>query len=114
MRLTTIQLDLLSLIQKGNDDGSLIDLDQLVERAAHKPTKDAMQFSVRALVGRDLIEKVGYENRRDRRRVLFRLTPLGQHYMAPLSRSLMSGIVVDSDEDELLSDDLGELGSATV
>lgn len=112
MHLTTIQINLLRLIERGNPDGTLIDLNQLVERAAHKPTKDSMQFSIRALIARDLIKKAGFENRRGRRRVLFELTPLGRHYVSPLS--LIAGVVMEEADDELLSAiDLGELGAAT-
>lgn len=102
MRLTPKQIDMLVLIAKGNEDGSPIDLDQLMERAAHRPTKASLQFSVRAMIANGLIEKIGTEKRRDRRRVLFQATPLGQHYVGP--RSLIATLTSPGFSD---SDDLG-------
>ncbi len=101
MRLTPKQIDMLILIAKGNADGTLIDLDQLMERAAHQPTKASLQFSVRAMIASGLIEKAGTEKRRDRRRVLFKATALGQHYVGPrslIAAALVSPVVSDADD----------------
>lgn len=80
MRLTDKQLEVLRVIAERNPDGSLADLDQVIERASYKPTKQAIQFSIRALVGHKLIVKEGSEHRRGRIRVLLSTTPLGDHF----------------------------------
>jgi predicted MarR family transcription regulator len=83
--LSLKQLELLHLIARSNSDGSLIDFDQLLERLSYRPSKMAAQFSIRALLARGLIQKAGREKRRARVRRLFSITPLGQHYVGPMS-----------------------------
>lgn len=83
MNMTSKQMILLGIIVTGNGkdaSGRFIpcDLDQIIERAPYKPTKDSIQFTIRNLVGKGLIEKIGTENRRDRRRVLIAPTDLGK------------------------------------
>lgn len=71
---------ILEIIGRRNTDGTVIDLDQLIERVGvegYVVTKAAIQFTLRAMVRKQLIEKCGFENRRDRRRVLYRLTRHG-------------------------------------
>lgn len=102
MFLTTKQTELLKIIQTANDDGGLVDLDQLIERASYKPSKASMQFSIRALVARDLIEKAGNALRRDRRRVLLRIRPLGMHLTARLNPT--PTFVISEEEDKALSE----------
>lgn len=84
MHLTTKQIEILKVIVTGNgkdDSGRFIscDLDQLIERLSYKPTKEAIHFSLRAMIAKDLIFKSGTENRRDRRRVLISPTNLGRN-----------------------------------
>lgn len=81
MDLTAKQLHLLGVIVAGNvEDGvfSPCDLDQIIERVEYKPTKQAIQFSIRNLIRKGLIQKVGTELRRDRRRVVIAPTALGR------------------------------------
>jgi DNA-binding MarR family transcriptional regulator len=80
MHLTPKQLEVLRIIAKGNHDGSVADLDEIIERCEYKPTKQAIQFTIRALVKHELIEKLGSEKRRGRLRVLIGATVLGQHH----------------------------------
>lgn len=79
--MTDMQLAILKLIVKGNDDGSHLDIDQIVERLgmeySHYTTKQSLQFSLRFMRRDGLIEKHGYETRRKRRRVLYAPTLLG-------------------------------------
>lgn len=104
MYLTTKQLELMRVIAAGNEDGTPADLDQIIERVSYKPTKQSIQFSIRALIGHGLIEKVGTDKRRGRQRVLIAATPLGQHYVGPLSihRSIVSSVEDDETLRELL------------
>ncbi|WP_051331778.1 MarR family transcriptional regulator [Methylocaldum szegediense] len=77
LRLTAKQMEILRLIRRGNPDESFIDLDQLLERLSYRPSKQSMQFSIRALIKRGLIEKKGLEIRRGAKRITFCLTPKG-------------------------------------
>lgn len=82
MHLTAKQIQLLGVIVIGNGSpgGQFepCDLDQIIERVDYKPTKEAIQFSIRNLIGKGLIEKVGTELRRDRRRVVIAPTENGK------------------------------------
>ena len=101
MNLTSKQIAILGIIVEGNGlDGSKklvpCDLDQIIERVNYKPTKDAIQFSIRNLIGKGLIEKSGTENRRDRRRVLISPTELGRRFF----RAETNPCWVEPDEDD--------------
>lgn len=93
MNLTGKQQEVLKVIAAGNPDGSPVDLDQVIERVSYKPTKAAIQFTIRGLRGHDLIEKVGTEVRRDRMRVLLAPSHLGRHYANALKPSLAAALV---------------------
>mgnify|MGYP000268186670 CR=1 FL=1 len=75
--LSSKQTEILTHVIRMNPDGSFIDLDQLLERLSYKPTKDALQFSIRHLVGRGLIEKKATELRRGAQRRVFSPTVAG-------------------------------------
>lgn len=63
--------EIMNVIIRGNPDGSWVDLDQLLERLSYKPSKASIQFSIRALIDRGLIERKPFEERRgQKRRVL--------------------------------------------
>ena len=68
---------ILEVITKRNTDGSLIDLDQLIEEVDYEVTKESIQFTIRRMIDHGVIEKADSEKRRGRRRVLFRTTELG-------------------------------------
>ena len=105
MHLTTKQIELIRVISEGNPDGSPVDMDQILERLAYKPTKESLQFSIRALVAHGLIEKLPGEKRRGRSRRLIGITPLGRHF-GVVSRS--ASYVSSVEDDELMR----ELGAA--
>jgi len=77
MFLTEKQIDVLLNIAKKNTDGSLVDLDQVLDRINFETSKASIQFCIRSLVSRELIEKAGMEKRRCARRVLLKATELG-------------------------------------
>lgn len=56
--------EIIQVVMRGNSDGSWVDLDQLIERLSYKPSKQSIQFSIRCLVKRGLIEKKDTEYRR--------------------------------------------------
>lgn len=68
---TKKQLQIMKVIVKGNDDGSFVDMDQLLQRIPYETTKQSMQFSIRKLIQRKLITKHGLESRRGRSHVVF-------------------------------------------
>lgn len=80
MNLTHKQKELLRVIHAGNEDGSPTDLDQVLERVRYETTKQSLQFSIRALIERELIEKKGVEKRRSRQRQIIAITELGAQY----------------------------------
>lgn len=95
MNLTTKQQAVLCVAAKRNADGSPTDLDEIIARVSYKPTKAAIQFTIRALVAHGLIEKCGQEVRRDRMRVLIQATVLGQHYANAYKPSVAAAILED-------------------
>lgn len=107
MRLTPNQIEVLSVVADGNEDGSPTDLDEILERVSYKPTKQAIQFTIRSLVKYELIEKVGSENRRDRKRVLIGATALGLHFAFANKKS--PSFVSSAIEDELFREIEGKL-----
>lgn len=74
-RFTAKQVDVLENILKGDGSGGFIDTDQLLERLSYETTKKSLQFSIRFLVNRGLVEKKGREIRRGRLRAVYTLTP---------------------------------------
>lgn len=78
MHLTVKQIELLTVIGARNEDGGATDLDQILERLSYKPTKQSLQFSIRALITHGLIQKDAPEKRRGRTRTLISLTKTGE------------------------------------
>jgi len=103
MHLTVKQIELLSVINAGNPDGSVCDLDQVIERINYETTKASIQFSIRALVKHGLIEKKGKEKRRGRLRVLISITATGAPYVAV--RKVAGPAYVVSEAEEIYEPD---------
>ena len=78
MKLSHKQIQVLMAVGAGNPDGSPIDLDQLLEVLTYRTTKASIQFSIRALINRGLMEKRGRGVRRGRKRITYGLTDLGR------------------------------------
>ncbi|EGR3221737.1 hypothetical protein DC904_13645 [Vibrio parahaemolyticus] len=77
MDLTYRMIMILEVVLKRNTDGSLVDLDQIIERVDYEVTKPAIQFTLRRMVEHGVIEKFGMEKRRGKSRVIYRGTELG-------------------------------------
>lgn len=90
MHLTVKQLELLRVIGEANTDSTATDIDQILERLNYETSKESLHFSLRALVGKGLIEKSGREMRRKRNRTIVSLTALGKHYRASKPQVLPS------------------------
>jgi DNA-binding PadR family transcriptional regulator len=85
MHLTSKQIELLTVISRGNADGSPTDLDEVIERVSWHPTKQSIQFSIRALLKHELIEKGAVEKRRGRNRVIIKATKIGAAHVGTTS-----------------------------
>jgi len=84
--LTAKQDSVLTVIVRGNSDGSNCDLDQVIGGVFYKTNKPSIQFIIRNLIGKNLITKQPTENRRTRRRIIFCATE-GGFRMASRKRS---------------------------
>jgi hypothetical protein len=76
MYVSTKQLEILKVIVAGEgktEDGKLIPIDMngLLDRLSYRTTKDSMQFSIRHMIAKGLLEKGGLELRRGRKRVVY-------------------------------------------
>ena len=96
MHLTTKQLELMRVISAGSTDGSNVDLGQILARLSYKTTKASLQFSIRALIGKDLIEKSGKIVRRNRERQTIGVTLYGSGFYP---RPTLSGILTTPEDD---------------
>lgn len=98
VRLTQKQYALLTVICDGNgndESGKFVpvDVDELLERLSYRTDKPSLQFSIRALVKRQLIEKV-YEVRRGRKRVCYMPTEVAKWMMGyDHDRSYIAGYI---------------------
>lgn len=75
--LSAKAFEIMRVVIRGNPDGSWTDLDQVLERLTYKPTKESIQFSIRALIKRGLLEKKDQEERRGATRRLLAPTAKG-------------------------------------
>ena len=80
MTLTEKQKDIIKTLNLGYERGHLLDLDELLEVLPYKTTKQSIQFSIRALIKKGLVEKGHTRQRSDNRyhRRTLGLTTLGR------------------------------------
>ncbi|EFD9355748.1 hypothetical protein CLJ54_003140 [Escherichia coli] len=80
MTLTDKQKDIIKTLNLGYERGHLLDLDELLEVLPYKTTKQSIQFSIRALIKKGLVEKGHTRQRSDNRyhRRILGLTTLGR------------------------------------
>ena len=82
MRMTIKQQQIIHLIDKAESEGSCFDFDQLLDglekHYSWYTTKQSLQFSIRALISHEVIEKKPLSLRRGRHRVSFGITDLGR------------------------------------
>ena len=82
MILTDKQENVLSVIVKGNENGSFCDLDEVIQRVFYATNKQSIQFIIRNLVGKRMIVKKETEKRRSRRRVVLCPTKSGYEFIS--------------------------------
>lgn len=104
MYLTQKQKKILKAIAEGNPDGTAIDITQLSERLDYNPSKESLQFSLRAMIGHNLIRKGEKELRRERFQRLLVPTGYGKQIFEELfsrvsSASSLAPEDIDLDED---------------
>jgi len=87
-RLTRKQQEVLQVICKGAEGGEDIDLDQLLEKISYETSKASMQFTIRSLIKREMIQKLPKELRRGRKRVLYSATVKGREL-------LFGGVIIE-------------------
>lgn len=90
MRFTTKQIALMTLLVRANEDGTFLDMDQLLERLPYETTKESLHFSVRTLIKHGMAEKRPRELRRSRMRSV--LAPTSKAYLALSSTDSLSGV----------------------
>lgn len=105
MNLTVKQISVLRVIVAKNEDGSFVDLDQLLDRIDYETTKASMQFSIRSLVKNGFIVKDD-DNRRGRRHVIYKPTEVAHRVLGREPRR--SAMVLD-EADALLLEELETL-----
>lgn len=106
MRLTIKQIELLTVISKGVGPDEPCDLDQVLDLIRYETTKQSLQFSIRALLARDLIIRKGTEKRRGRMRQVIEATALGRSMVTtvPLSAPAYVVSVEDDELDSVISE----------
>jgi hypothetical protein len=81
--VTAYQMEILTAVQRCAGEGFDMDLDQLVDTLSWQPTKQSLQFSIRALIAKRMLTKTGFQVRRGRKRVCFRLDSEGLAVLDP-------------------------------
>jgi len=102
MHLTAKQIELLRVIAAGNGPGEPCDLDEILERVRYETTKASLQFSIRALIQRGLIEKKDVEKRRGRQRRPIAITTLGLGYVGGPKTTAPANPIISTVEDDAL------------
>ncbi len=80
MILTDKQANVLDVIIKANTGGSFCDLDEVIQRVFYATNKPSIQFIIRNLIGKGLIEKKATQKRRSRRRIILSATKRGYEF----------------------------------
>lgn len=76
-RITDNMRSILEVVVRANKDGSWVDMDQLIQRVNYHVTKEAIQFTLRNMVKKQLIAKGESTLRRGRKRLVLIPTELG-------------------------------------
>ena len=96
MGLTTKQRALMGVIVAGNDDGTNLDIDQILEALPYDTSKESLQFSLRALVNKGCIQKMPTETRRGRARVIYAATAYGNSFFMAKHKEFSPDVEIDA------------------
>lgn len=100
---------LLGIWKISKKTGKTVDLDELIESLEPSPTKEAMQFVIRALIKKGFIEKTEPELRRKRTRVCFKLTEKGLFSLDPTLRTVSEKGFNEEDSGTSFDEELKEI-----
>lgn len=75
--MTGKQLEVLRVIANKENGGRAQDIDRIISRLSYKTTKQSFQFVIRALIKRELIEKLDCKTARGKKRRFLKITSLG-------------------------------------
>lgn len=75
--LSNKAFEVVRVLIRGNPDGTYCDLDELLDRLSYKPSKQSLQFTIRALIKRGLIQRKDPELRRGQSRRILAPTAKG-------------------------------------
>lgn len=76
------QIEALRVIANEAHGNAAQDLDFIIENMTYKVSKASFQFTLRALIKRGLVEKVGRQVINGKSRRMLRITELGRHKLA--------------------------------
>lgn len=107
-RLTFKQTHLLTIIAKGNKEDGTIDLDEILESLQYETSKQSLQFSIRALVVHQFIEKKGLQKRRGRMRQVIEATELGKKMIGAATAPVSTPAYIETEEEIVIEGLLGE------
>jgi predicted transcriptional regulator len=79
--VTRHQVEVLQRVNAAGDD--LLDMDQLLPQLSWEPSKEAAQFTIRALIRKGMLEKMPLKLRRGRLRVSYKVTGKGKVVLDP-------------------------------
>ena len=80
---------LVGILKVSRETNQNVDLDELIESLTPTPTKEAIQFVIRALIKKGFIEKLEPELRRKRKRICYKLTEEGLISLDPTRRKVL-------------------------
>lgn len=86
----------MEVIVAGNDDGTNVDIDQILEALPYDTSKESLQFSLRALVNKNCIKKMPTETRRGRARVIYSATDHGNSYFMAKHKDVSADEEIDA------------------
>lgn len=101
MRLTQKQIQLMTVIATGNGVDGPCDLDEILDRVSYETSKQSLQFSIRALVNKGLVIKLGVHKRRGRQRQVIDATILGRDLIG-IKKPVKPHYVIALDDKELI------------
>lgn len=89
------QIEALRVIANEENGNAPQDLDAILENLTYKVTKQSFQFTLRSLIKRGLVEKVGRKVINGKSRRMLKITELGRHKLAVESTVFASSKAAD-------------------
>lgn len=96
-RLTAKQVEIMTLLEAGNADGSPLDYTQLHAAVSYECSKQAVQCSVKYLVRDGLVERLPCVVRNKFRYTPLALTALGKAYIALYKAPSLKSVLLEEE-----------------